>query len=156
MNNEIILNQIRSQLADKFSSKEINDILDSAEKEIHNIKMYDSLGAKRYLSLMKHSAFVLGNSSSGIIEAPAFHIPTVNIGDRQKGRLQSESTINCGSDTESIKTGMQKALSPKFRDICKNATSPYGSGNAAIKISDKIISVITNETIDLKKSFYMM
>lgn len=134
----------------------INSLLDSAEKEISNIKVYDSLGAKRYLSLMKHSAFVLGNSSSGIIEAPAFHIPTVNIGNRQKGRLQSASIINCKSDTGSIKAGIQKALSPEFRDICKNATNPYGSGNAAIKISDKIISVITNETIDLKKSFYMM
>lgn len=134
----------------------INSILDSAEKEISNIKVYDSLGVKRYLSLMKHSAFVLGNSSSGIIEAPAFHIPTVNIGDRQKGRLQSASTINCGNDTESIKGGIKKALSLEFRDICKNATSPYGSGNAAKLISDKIVSAITNETIDLKKSFYMM
>ncbi|MBR3579709.1 MAG: UDP-N-acetylglucosamine 2-epimerase (hydrolyzing) [Lachnospiraceae bacterium] len=134
----------------------INSILDSARKGVKNIKVYDSLGAKRYLTLMKHSAFVLGNSSSGIIEAPAFHIPTVNIGNRQKGRLQSASIINCKSDTGSIKEGIQKALSPEFRDICKKATSPYGSGNAAKQITDKIISVITNETINLKKSFYMM
>ncbi|MBQ6024779.1 MAG: UDP-N-acetylglucosamine 2-epimerase (hydrolyzing) [Lachnospiraceae bacterium] len=134
----------------------INSILDSAEKEISNIKVYDSLGAKRYLSLMKHSVFVLGNSSSGIIEAPAFHIPTVNIGDRQKGRLQSASTINCGSDTESIKAGMQKALSPEFRNVCQEATSPYGSGNAAKHIAEKVFETVMFTTISLKKIFYII
>ena len=134
----------------------INSILDSAEKEISNIKVYDSLGAKRYLSLMKHSVFVLGNSSSGIIEAPAFHIPTVNIGDRQKGRLQSASTINCGSDTESIKAGMQKALSPEFRNVCQEATSPYGSGNADKHIAEKVFETVMFTTISLKKIFYII
>ena len=67
----------------------INELLDQAAQEIENLHVYTSLGVRRYLSLMKYAEFVLGNSSSGIIETPAFHVPTVNIGDRQRGRLQA-------------------------------------------------------------------
>ena len=132
----------------------INSILDSAAKNILNIRIFDSLGAKRYLNIMKYSVFVLGNSSSGIIEAPSFNIPTINIGDRQRGRLQALTTINCGTDTTSIKAAIQKALSDEFHDICRKAISPYGSGNAAKNISDKITEYVKEETLDIKKSFY--
>ena len=133
---------------------QINLLLEEATKTIPNLHVYSSLGIKRYLSLMKYCEFVLGNSSSGIIEAPSFHIPTINIGNRQQGRFQSDSIINCDSDASSIATAIQKAISSEFRDICNKAVSPYGNGNSARQIADKIIEFITKKSIDLKKSFY--
>lgn len=131
----------------------INKLLDEAAGRINNLQVYSSLGVARYLSLMKYAKFVIGNSSSGIIEAPAFRIPTINIGDRQKGRLQAESIINCKEDKQSISDAIKLAMSNEFAAKCRNVISPYGDGCAADKISSKIISVI-NDNIDLKKSFY--
>lgn len=132
----------------------INEMLNKAEREIDNLSVFTSLGAHRYLSLMKYAEFVLGNSSSGIIEAPAFHIPTVNVGDRQRGRLQSESIINCGTAAYEIVKAINEALSDKHKAICQRIVSPYGDGYAAEKIAKKIIEVVLNWKIDLKKKFY--
>ena len=132
----------------------INKLLDEAEKNIDNIHVFTSLGIRRYLSLMKYSEFVLGNSSSGIIEAPAFHVPTVNIGNRQKGRLQSESIINCGEKSYEISNAINKAMTLEHKRICKGIISPYGSGQAAEKIAQKIFEVVMSGNIDLKKKFY--
>lgn len=132
----------------------INKMLSEAEKSISNLHVFASLGARRYLSLMKHAEFVIGNSSSGIIEAPAFHIPTVNIGDRQKGRLQTESVINCKTDKDSIIDAIRLALSQEMRDICIKVSSPYGDGTAAEKIAKKSVEIVLSENINLKKEFY--
>lgn len=132
----------------------INALLDEAERKMQNIHVFASLGVRRYLSLMRHSEFVLGNSSSGIIETPAFHIPTVNIGDRQRGRLQSESIINCASDKESIVKAIRCAISKEHRELCKKVVSPYGSGHAAVKIARKSVETVLNNRINLKKKFY--
>ena len=105
---------------------------------------------------MKYSEFVLGNSSSGIIETPAFGIPTVNIGDRQRGRLQSESIINCGESSEEIVSAINKAIDVEFKQKCKEVISPYGDGHAAENIAKMIFEVVTNRKIDLKKKFYDM
>ena len=134
----------------------INELLDEAKSKIDNIHVYTSLGVKRYLSLMRYAEFVLGNSSSGIIETPAFHVPTVNIGDRQRGRLQSESIINCSEDTDSIIEAMEKAMTTDFRKVCSNVISPYGDGHAAEQIAAKVFEVILEDRIDLKKKFYDM
>ena len=132
----------------------INELLDAAEQKISNLHVYTSLGIRRYLSLMKYSEFVLGNSSSGIIETPAFRVPTVNIGDRQRGRLQSESIINCGEKKEEIISAIKQALSEEEKAVCRNVVSLYGDGNASCQIADKIFEVITNDKIDLKKRFF--
>ena len=132
----------------------INELLDSADVEIDNLHVYTSLGIRRYLSLMRYAEFVLGNSSSGIIETPAFHVPTVNIGDRQRGRLLAPSIINCGSGKEEIIAGIKEALSDKHRAICRKVVSPYGDGHAAEQIAKKVIQVVTEDNIDLKKHFY--
>lgn len=132
----------------------INQILDEAEQSISNLHVYSSLGVVRYLSLMKSAEFVLGNSSSGIIETPAFHIPTVNIGDRQRGRLQSASIINCGEDHKSIIQAIQHALSKEHRALCEKIVSPYGDGHAAEQIACKVHQVVISGVIDLKKKFY--
>ena len=132
----------------------INELLDSAEPEIDNLHVFTSLGVRRYLSLMKYSEFVLGNSSSGIIETPAFKVPTVNIGDRQKGRLQVESIINCGKSSEDIIKAIRKAMTEEHRDICNKVVSAYGDGHAAERIAKKSINMVLSENINLKKKFY--
>ncbi len=132
----------------------INRLLDEAEKGIANLHVYTSLGVRRYLSLMRYAEFVLGNSSSGIIETPAFHVPTVNIGDRQRGRLQAASIINCAADSESIEAAIKKARSPEFREICQKTEGLYGTGNAGERIAAKMIEVVMQDSIDLKKKFY--
>lgn len=132
----------------------INDLLDKADNEIENIHVFTSLGIRRYLSLMKYSEFVLGNSSSGIIEAPAFHVPTVNIGDRQKGRLQSSSIINCIASTEGIIEAIRKVMTDDHKAICRNVISPYGSGHAAKQIAEKTIETVVDGGMELKKKFY--
>ena len=103
---------------------------------------------------MRYAEFVLGNSSSGIIETPAFHIPTVNIGDRQKGRLQSASIVNCADDTASIVEAIKNAISPTHKALCQTVTSPYGDGHAAERIAAKCLESVMGKMINLKKSFY--
>ena len=132
----------------------INTMLDQAESKIENLHVFTSLGVKRYLSLMKYAEFVLGNSSSGIIETPAFKIPTVNIGDRQRGRLQSESIINCDSCEKDILDAIEKAMNPEFKTACEKVISPYGNGHAAEQIAKKVVEVVSSGNIDLKKKFY--
>ena len=139
--------------ADQGGSR-INELLDDADNKIDNVHVYTSLGIRRYLSLMKYSEFVLGNSSSGIIETPAFHVPTVNIGNRQKGRLQSASIINCDSLNEDIIDGINMAMSDEYKRVCRESISLYGSGNAGELIADKVTEVIQSGELDLKKRFY--
>ena len=131
----------------------INKLLVQAEEETPNLHVFTSLGARRYLSLMRYAQFVLGNSSSGIIEAPALHVPTVNIGDRQKGRLRAESVIDCASDTSSITSAIKQAMSDEMKARCRSVVSPYGDGHAAHCIAAKSIEVL-RQGIDLKKKFY--
>ena len=132
----------------------INELLDEAEQKIGNLHVFTSLGVRRYLSLMKYSEFVLGNSSSGIIETPAFHVPTVNIGDRQRGRLQAKSIINCGTSSEEIESAVRKAMTVEHKEICKMVISAFGDGHAAELISKKSVDVVLSESIELKKMFY--
>ncbi len=132
----------------------INKLLDEAEKRIDNIHVFASLGVRRYLSLMKYAEFVMGNSSSGIVEAPVLHVPTVNIGDRQRGRLQSGSIVNCSTSVSEITKAIEVAKSELHRQICREVVSPYGDGHAAEKIAKKVLEVTTKENIDLKKVFY--
>ena len=139
--------------ADQGGSR-INELLDAAEPEISNMHVFTSLGVRRYLSLMRFAEFVLGNSSSGIIETPAFHVPTVNIGDRQKGRLQTESIINCGVMVNEIADAINQALSPQHKEICRNVISPYGDGHASERIAKKAVEVVLDGRINLKKKFY--
>ena len=133
----------------------INEILDEAQESIPNLHVYASLGVLRYLSLMKGARFVLGNSSSGLYEAPYMHVPTVNIGDRQKGRLRCDSVIDCAPDRESILEAIDKACSLDFISICKSVVPPFGDGHAAQKIAKVSLDVV-KKGIDLKKSFYDM
>ena len=125
----------------------INELLDEAGGRILNLHVFPSLGVRRYLSLMRNAEFVLGNSSSGIIEAPAFHVPTVNIGDRQKGRFTCGSIINCDPGMKEIIAAVKLALSDKHRAICRDI-------GAAGKIAWKVVDIIMDGRMDQKKKFY--
>ena len=95
----------------------INKCIEEYSKKYDNIKLFASLGMRRYMSALKYAKFVVGNSSSGIIEVPSFHIPTINIGDRQKGRIQAETVINCKPEKESIVKAIDMALSDDFNKV---------------------------------------
>ena len=132
----------------------INNILDKANNTIENVHVFASLGVRRYLSLMRHAEFVLGNSSSGIIETPAFRVPTVNIGDRQRGRLQAKNIVNCGSSAENIMEAITIARSQGHKKVCQTVVNPYGDGFASRKIANRIYKTINAGRIDLKKKFF--
>ena len=117
-----------------------------------NAKYYKSLGQKLYLSCVKHTDGVIGNSSSGLLEVPSFKKGTVNIGDRQRGRLQAKSIINCTSETKSISKAIKYLFSKEFQHNLKKIKNPYGSAGASKKIV-KIIERNVNKNL-LKKSFY--
>ena len=131
------------------SGELINDELDKFVKGNDNCIVVSSLGTLKYFSAIKYSEVVIGNSSSGIVEVPSFNKPTINIGDRQKGRIQAESVINCKSEEKDIERALKKAL--KFN---KKVVNPYGDG----KTSDKMVKIIKKtfygKDIDLKKKFY--
>ena len=121
--------------------------------DIHKEKavVFKSLGQLRYLSALQFVDFVIGNSSSGILEVPAFYIPTINIGDRQKGRIYNESVINSNNSLEDIEKSITFALDKQFRKTIQQQEMLYGNGTAA----EKILKVIKEHpVIPLKKSFY--
>ncbi len=132
----------------------INHIIDRFVEENDNAVAVTSLGVVRYLSALKYSAMVIGNSSSGLIEAPSFGIPTINIGDRQKGRLQAESVINCEPITKEIDKSITVALSEEFREKVRTTANPYGDGNTSDIVVDVIKDFLLNGKIYLKKTFF--
>lgn len=112
---------------------------------------FKSLGQLRYLSALRQVDMVLGNSSSGIIEVPYFNIPTINIGDRQKGRILSGSVIQAEPTVYAITLALEKAVDISFKTKIKSQEQLYGSGNTA----EKIMGILRNQNVDnVKKSFY--
>ncbi|WP_258171040.1 UDP-N-acetylglucosamine 2-epimerase [Paenibacillus sp. R14(2021)] len=116
------------------------------------VKCFTSLGQLRYLSALGHVSAVIGNSSSGIFEAPMFHIPTVNIGNRQGGRMKGPSVIDCGTSSTDIVRAINYALTPSFQESLRSMSSIYGDGNTAPKIK-AVLKHISLEGV-LYKSFY--
>lgn len=113
---------------------------------------FTSLGMKRYLSALRYVTAVVGNSSSGIIEVPSFGIPTLNIGDRQKGRIAADSILHCSTTEQAITEGLRQILSPSFIERVKHITNPYekeGTTNAILQIIKSC-----DLKILIQKSFY--
>ena len=98
------------------------------------VLLVDALGAELYFSVLEHAAVMVGNSSSGLIEAPLFRLPTVNVGDRQRGRLRGVNVIDAPPETAAISDAIDAALSPRTRARLEGTTSPYGDGRAAERI----------------------
>ena len=112
---------------------------------------FTSMGQVRYLSAMQYVDGVVGNSSSGLLEAPSFRIGTINIGDRQKGRVKADSVIDCGSSKDQIKAAISQLYGRKFKKQLSIAINPYGIG----EVAEKIVSIINGIDIEnvLKKKF---
>ena len=115
-------------------------------------KAYTSLGKLRYLSCMRHVDGIVGNSSSGLLEAPSFKKGTINIGDRQKGRLKAKSIIDCAPNRSSISNAIERMFSSQFQAQLSAVQNPYGDGGA----SEAIIKILESCSLNgiLKKRFY--
>lgn len=111
------------------------------EKHSNSAKAYTSLGLKRYLSTLQFVKAAVGNSSSGIIEVPSFGIPTLNIGDRQKGRLASKSVVNCGTSKDEVIAGLKLCLSEEMQKAAKTYENPYAKPDTANLIYQELKNV---------------
>lgn len=113
-----------------------------------------SLGLRRYISALQYASAVIGNSSSGITETPSFCVPTINIGDRQRGRIQAKNILNCVPVKQEISLTISCALSRDFQEYVKDTVNPFGDGETSVKIIKQIKSFLDSEKIELKKTFY--
>ncbi len=132
-------------------------IIDLIQEFITNNKAisvaFTSLGQLRYLSAIKHADLVIGNSSSGLIEVPSFKKPTINIGDRQKGRVHGPSVINCKPSKKDISESITYAMSDAFKKILEKSVNPYGEKNSSTQIVKVLKKISVDENL-LKKGFY--
>jgi GDP/UDP-N,N'-diacetylbacillosamine 2-epimerase (hydrolysing) len=147
-NINIILTKANSDTGGKI----INSMIDDFTASHNNVISFTSMGQLHYLSALQFMDAVVGNSSSGLAEAPTFKIGTIDIGDRQKGRLKSSSVICCDPDKGSIDKAFKKLYSKEFQNILNTTISPYGAAGA----SKNIISLIKKTKFDniLKKRFF--
>ena len=127
-------------------------IMSYVENHALNTKVFNSMGQINYLSTLQFIDGIVGNSSSGLLEAPSFKIGTINIGDRQKGRLKANNVIDCKPDQESIAAAIETLYSKDFQSKLKLVKNPYGDGNA----SEKILKILSRGSLpkNMKKSFY--
>ena len=135
------------------SGRELITVIEKYAAENRNrVYVSTSLGQLNYLSALQYMDLVIGNSSSGLIEAPSFKVPTVNIGSRQQGRLQAESVVQCDENQESIKEAMNQALSPGFKERLTSTGNPYGDGRA----SERMVRQLERTDFDnlIVKQFY--
>ena len=131
----------------------IRDLIESFTENNNDISIsFQSMGRVNYLSSLQFIDGVVGNSSSGLAEAPSFKIGTINIGDRQKGRLKAKSIIDCEPTTDSIKNAIETLYSEDFQRMLLTVVNPMGEGDA----TEKIMAIIKNDSIpkELKKEFY--
>ncbi len=131
----------------------INSMIDKFV-ELNNKKAiaFTSLGKLRYLSALHHVDAVIGNSSSGIVEAPTFTVASINIGDRQKGRIQSESVIDVAVNADEINQALETIYCTKYQQLLSTVVNPYGQGDSSIKVVEVLKSI---DLLSLQsKSFY--
>jgi GDP/UDP-N,N'-diacetylbacillosamine 2-epimerase (hydrolysing) len=130
----------------------INSMIDNYVAINDNSIAFTSMGRLNYLSTLQFVDVVVGNSSSGLLEAPSFNIPTIDIGDRQKGRIKADSVISCKPTEEAVDSAFRKSFSEDFRGVVDSTQNPYGSGGA----SKFIIDIIKDYDLNgiLKKNFY--
>ncbi|PLX15518.1 MAG: UDP-N-acetylglucosamine 2-epimerase (hydrolyzing) [Candidatus Muiribacterium halophilum] len=137
--------------ADPHNDEIRRKIIDFSNRYPERVFVFENLGQKKYLSAMNLVDVVIGNSSSGIIETPSFHIPTINIGNRQKGRFFAESIIDVDESKEEFYNALVNAFDKKFINKCKKIKNPYGVGNT----SQKIINILkTFKNKKFIKEFY--
>lgn len=132
----------------------INEIWQKEGKKRENWLVVPSLGVLRYLSAVKYAKLVIGNSSSGVIEVPALGTPTINIGDRQKGRMMAESVIQCDPAQDQITLAIQKGMTPEFQKTAKNIKSPFGDGTTSNQIVQIVLDYLRHKNETNEKHFF--
>lgn len=133
--------------------RKISSMIKEYLNDHRSAQMVANFGTQAYFSIMAEAAAMVGNSSSGIIEAATFHLPVVNIGIRQQGRIRGKNVIDVDYGKENVIAGLRKAISPEFRLKIKNMPNPYGNGKASEKIVSKLKEVEIDEGLIVKK-FY--
>ncbi len=133
---------------------QINEMIDTFSRSHLNCCVVVSMGMSRYMSALKYASCVMGNSSSGLIEAPSFGIPTINIGNRQRGRMKSESVIDCAPEEKAILQAMDTAFSEHFRAKAASAVNPYGDGKTSERMHKIIKFFLFSDMPDLRKQFF--
>ena len=132
----------------------INEIWIDEGKRRENWFVVRSLGVVRYLSALRYAKLVIGNSSSGIVEAPSMGIPTINIGDRQKGRMMAESVICCDPTFDEIRNAMEIGLTPEMQEKAKHVVSPFGDGSTSELIEKHLVEFLEKNHENTEKHFY--
>ena len=132
----------------------INEIWQKEGKKRENWLVVPSLGVLRYLSAVKYAKLVIGNSSSGVIEVPALGTPTINIGDRQKGRMMAESVLQCDPAQDQINLAIQKGKTPEFQKMAKNIKSPFGDGTTSNQIVQIVLDYLRHKNETNEKHFF--
>ena len=115
------------------------------------VRLVQNLGDDVYLSLMREADAMVGNSSSGLIEAPSFALPVVNVGARQAGRLRAANVIDVGPERDEILAGIEAAMAPAFRECLRGMRNPYGDGHAAERIARVLRTVELGPTLTRKR-----
>jgi len=113
----------------------------------------DNMGTGMYFSMMRIAAAMVGNSSSGLLEAPSFALPVVNVGRRQEGRLRARNVIDTGDGSGEIAAAIRRAIDPAFRDSLAGMRNPYGDGGAAARIVDVLRAVPLDDRLVIKQFF---
>lgn len=131
---------------------ELNSLVKQFVRKNSNSNLFSSLGQLKYFSCLSFVDGVIGNSSSGLLEAPSFKIGTVNIGERQKGRLKAKSVIDCPPEKDKIKKAIQYLYEARFANVLKSVSNPYGEGGASKAIVNKLANIPLKGIV--KKSFY--
>jgi len=137
------------------SGRVILGMLESFVKKKPTARLVENLGTQGYFSVMALAAVMVGNSSSGIVEAPSFTLPVVNIGTRQQGRVREKNVLDVGYSHAEIRVAIAKALSPDFRAGLKGLINPYGDGHAVERIVRKLKEMKPGDEL-LVKGFYNM
>lgn len=118
------------------------------------MKIYSNVSRQEYLGLLNTVDFIIGNSSSGILEAPTFHLPAINIGNRQNGRMQAMNVVNTSYDSKEIKQAIKKVLSLAFKKKMKNCVNLYGDGQSSKRIVDVLEQIKIDSSLLIKRITY--
>jgi len=151
---EISMDFLITKANSDAGGRTINRLWDEYCEERQNCHLVTSLGSSRYITALKNAHLIIGNSSSGILEGPACKIPTIDIGDRQKGRIAAESVIHCKASRKDIVAAIDRALLQSFRESAVRTVNPYGNGDASAKIMEAIKAYFTHKNTCRAKKFY--
>jgi UDP-hydrolysing UDP-N-acetyl-D-glucosamine 2-epimerase len=147
INMPVLFTAPNADTAGRIIARAIHEYVDSHPR----CQLVANMGAAGYFTAMSLAAAMVGNSSSGVIEAASFRLPVVNIGNRQRGRLRGRNVIDCGYFSGEIVSSIKKAVSGEFRASLEGLTNPYGAGDANSRIVHQLRSVTTDDALLFKR-----